>query len=113
MKPEAGFVGADGAGQGTVTALSIPTRVQFELDVEGLSSDSWHGFQVHETGDCDVNCGFECAGGHFTAADTPHGYFANGGPRAGNVPNQYVGFGRQTEGAGLQPVHVPRGRTTI
>jgi len=50
-----------------------------------------HGFHIHETGARDSVDGFKSAGGHFEPAEHQHGYMAERGPHAGDMPNQFVG----------------------
>lgn len=84
------FFGRDGVPAGTGTASALPVGVLFEIEVRGLTGNSWVAVHVHETGSCDPAGGHESAGGHFNPADTPHGYRSAGGPHAGDLPNQYV-----------------------
>lgn len=84
------FVGPDGVPAGTGTASALPAGVLFEIEVRGLTGGGWVAVHVHETGQCDPAGGHESAGGHFNPADTPHGYRSDGGPHAGDLPNQYV-----------------------
>lgn len=48
------------------------------------------GFHIHEVGACDPADGFESAGGHFNPTDAEHGWDAEGGPHAGDLPNLHV-----------------------
>ncbi len=84
------FVGSDGVPAGTGTVSALPTGVLFEIEVRGLTGGGWVAVHVHETGSCDPAGGHESAGGHFNPADVPHGYRSDGGPHAGDLPNQYV-----------------------
>lgn len=74
LERRATFIDTEGAEIGAVRMISTPNGVLFALDLQGLPPDSWHGFHVHETGECDPQTGFESAGGHYNIADTPHGY---------------------------------------
>lgn len=91
LERRATFIDTEGAEIGAVRMISTPNGVLFALDLQGLPPDSWHGFHVHETGECDPQTGFKSAGGHYNIADTPHGYHSVGGPHAGDMPNQYAG----------------------
>lgn len=87
----ASFVDMEGADNGTATLTGTPNGVLIEIEVSGLPAGEWLAFHVHETGSCDHETDHESAGGHFNPADAPHGYLAEGGPHAGDMPNQYVG----------------------
>lgn len=87
----ASFVDMDGGEAGTASLTGTPNGVLIELEVSGLPAGERLGFHVHETGSCDHETDHESAGGHFNPADAPHGYMAEGGPHAGDMPNQYVG----------------------
>jgi superoxide dismutase, Cu-Zn family len=49
-----------------------------------------HGIHIHETGQCDPTTAFESAGGHY-AGGKEHGFMAENGPHAGDLPNVHVG----------------------
>ena len=85
------FVGADGKDVGTATLTGTKTGVLIEIEVSGLPAGQWVAFHVHETGTCDHTTGHESAGGHFNPTGAQHGYEAENGPHAGDMPNQYVG----------------------
>ncbi|EAQ03281.1 Putative Copper/Zinc superoxide dismutase [Pseudooceanicola batsensis HTCC2597] len=87
---ETTFINADGAEIGTATLTGTPAGLLIELDLRDLPPETWHGFHIHETGECDAEGGFDSAGGHFTISDTEHGFFREGGFHAGDMPNQYV-----------------------
>jgi Cu-Zn family superoxide dismutase len=87
----ASFVDMEGAENGTATLTGTPNGVLIEIEVSGLPEGEWLAFHVHETGECDAATHHDSAGGHFNPGDAPHGYLAEGGPHAGDMPNQYVG----------------------
>ena len=87
----AGFVDMEGAENGTATLTGTPNGVMIEIEVSGLPAGEWLGFHVHETGSCDRESDHESAGGHLNPTDAAHGYLAESGPHAGDMPNQYVG----------------------
>jgi superoxide dismutase, Cu-Zn family len=64
--------------------------VVIDIDVSNVAAGE-HGFHIHETGTCDATEGFKSAGGHFEPAQHQHGYMAEHGPHAGDMPNQFVG----------------------
>jgi Cu-Zn family superoxide dismutase len=86
-----GFVDTAGKDNGTADLTATPGGVLIELEVSGLPANQWVAFHVHETGSCDHASGHESAGGHFNPTDRKHGYLSEGGPHAGDMPNQYVG----------------------
>ncbi len=85
------FVDRGGAAAGTATLRAAQEGVIIEAEVEGLPAGQWVAFHIHENGECDAAGGFQSAGGHFNPTDREHGYFVEGGPHAGDMPNQYVG----------------------
>ncbi|WP_186398263.1 superoxide dismutase family protein [Stappia sp. P2PMeth1] len=87
------FVNQAGEENGKATLTETPGGVLIELEVTGLPAEQWVAFHVHETGTCDAQTGHESAGGHFNPTDASHGYLAEGGPHAGDMPNQWVDAG--------------------
>ncbi|WAJ30107.1 superoxide dismutase family protein [Antarcticirhabdus aurantiaca] len=74
----------DGTDHGTVTVTSTPHGLLFAADLTGLPEGE-HGFHVHAVGQCEGD--FESAGGHYNPTDKDHGYLAENGPHAGDLPN--------------------------
>jgi len=89
-KQEVEFINAEGDEIGAATLLGTPAGLLIELDLSALPPDTWNGFHIHETGECDAQEGFKSAGGHFSISGTEHGFFLQDGPHAGDMPNQYV-----------------------
>src|SRR5688572_14335702 len=87
----ASFVDAVGKSNGKATLSGFADGVLVEIEVTGLPPSQWVAFHVHETGTCDPATGHDSAGGHFNPTAAEHGYKAEGGPHAGDMPNQYVG----------------------
>ncbi|MEO3997147.1 superoxide dismutase family protein [Mesorhizobium sp. CAU 1732] len=85
------FIDAAGAEVGSAELTGTPTGVLIALEVSGLPAGQWVAFHVHETGNCDHETGHESAGGHFNPGGKEHGFMAENGPHAGDMPNQYVG----------------------
>lgn len=85
------FIDMDGEQSGAATLTSTAQGVLIDLEVSGLPAGEWVAFHVHETGNCDHITDHESAGGHFNPSDVDHGYLAENGPHAGDMPNQYVG----------------------
>jgi Cu-Zn family superoxide dismutase len=85
------FIDMGGEQSGTATLTSTAQGVLIDLEASGLPAGEWVAFHVHETGNCDHTTDHESAGGHFNPSDVDHGYLAENGPHAGDMPNQYVG----------------------
>lgn len=85
------IIGLDGAQIGTANIIDVPAGgVLIDLQVEGLPAERWLAFHIHEGAECDPAAAFETAGGHFNPEGAEHGYFVEGGPHAGDMPNQFV-----------------------
>lgn len=87
---EVSFTSAEGNEIGTATLTGTAYGVLIKLDLRDLPPDTWHGFHIHETGECDPADGFKSAGGHFSVSATNHGFLAEEAPHSGDMPNQYV-----------------------
>jgi Cu-Zn family superoxide dismutase len=85
----AAFIGTDGQQLGTATLSQTPSGVLISTDVRGLP-EGVHAFHIHETGVCDPATDFTSAGGHYAPRGNAHGFIAEGGPHAGDMPNQTV-----------------------
>lgn len=83
------FVNAEGQEIGSAALTQTASGVLIDIDVSGIPTGE-HGFHIHETGACDGAGGFKSAGGHFEPAEHQHGYMAEQGPHAGDMPNQFV-----------------------
>src|SRR3546814_4434389 len=81
------MVDAEGNEVGTVELSQLQNGTLVVAKLTGLPEGS-HGFHVHETGTCEPP--FESAGGHFNPVSAKHGFGAQGGPHAGDMPNIYV-----------------------
>lgn len=75
---------ADGSSAGTVTVTPTPHGLLFAADLSNLG-DGERSFHIHETGLCEDD--FSSAGGHYNPTDKEHGYMAENGPHAGDMPN--------------------------
>jgi Cu-Zn family superoxide dismutase len=82
----------DGKPAGTVTFLAINRGVLVEFDLTGLPPGS-HGVHLHVSGNCDPKTGFTSAGPILGLGPVTrkHGFLAEGGPLAGDLPNQFAG----------------------
>src|SRR3546814_6537097 len=83
----AAMVDAEGNEVGTVELSQLQNGTLLTAKLQGLPEGT-HGFHVHETGTCEPP--FESAGGHFNPVSAKHGFGAQGGPHAGDMPNIYV-----------------------
>ena len=86
---EATIIDASGNNVGRANLRMTPSgKFLITASVSGLSQ-GWHGFHIHETGECDPATGFKSAGGHL-ADGKKHGVLVEGGPHPGDLPNQMV-----------------------
>ncbi|MGQ7792388.1 superoxide dismutase family protein [Faunimonas sp. B44] len=76
--------GADGADHGEVTLTQTPSGVLLRATLTGLPPGP-HGFHFHAVGACEPP--FESAGGHYNPDEKKHGFMAEEGPHAGDMPN--------------------------
>ena len=85
------LIGSDGKSVGQANFQQTSHGVLIEIDVHGLSPGA-HAIMIHTTGSCDPKKQFSSAGPDLSFDPTkPHGYFVKGGPRAGDLPNQFAG----------------------
>jgi Cu-Zn family superoxide dismutase len=83
------FFDLQGQKIGSATLTQTASGVLIEIDASNLP-DGEHGFHIHETGVCDAAGGFKSSGGHFEPAQHQHGYEAEQGSHAGDMPNQFA-----------------------
>jgi len=83
------FINTDGEQIGTANLTESPNGVLISTDIRDLP-EGVHAFHLHETGECDPATGFKSAGGHYAPAGNEHGFLEEGGPHAGDMPNQAV-----------------------
>jgi Cu-Zn family superoxide dismutase len=83
------FMNPEGKSIGSATLTETPSGVLISVELTGLPPGV-HGFHFHELGRCDPATGFESAGGHYNPGAARHGYMVDGGPHAGDMPNQTV-----------------------
>lgn len=75
---------------GRVDLRATTHGVLIEIDAKGLTPGP-HAILLHSTAACDPATQFASAGPVFSFdPERPHGYFAKGGPRAGDLPNQFA-----------------------
>jgi len=84
--------GLDGKAIGTVRFSTVNRGVLVEFDLIGLPPGP-HGIHLHVAGNCDAKTGFTSAGPVLGLGPVirKHGFLAEGGPLAGDLPNQYAG----------------------
>ncbi len=82
----------DGKPAGTVSFAAVNRGVLVEFDLSGLPPGP-HGIHLHVSGNCDPKTGFTSAGPILGLGPVvrKHGLLAEGGPLAGDLPNQFAG----------------------
>lgn len=78
----------DGRDAGTVMMRETANGVHFMVEVQNLPSGV-HAFHVHQKGECQPP-DFKSAGDHYAPAGKEHGFHAEGGPHAGDLPNIHI-----------------------
>ena len=90
-KAIARLAGLDGKPRGTATFEALNRGVLITFDLYGLPPGA-HGIHLHMSGNCNAKTGFTAAGPILTLVPGKrHGYLAEGGPLAGDLPNQFAG----------------------
>jgi Cu-Zn family superoxide dismutase len=85
------LIGLDGKPVGQANFQQTSHGVLIEIEVHGLQPGA-HAIMIHTTGACDPKKLFTSAGPDLSFdATKPHGYLVKGGPRAGDLPNQFAG----------------------
>jgi Cu-Zn family superoxide dismutase len=85
------LVNRDGKPAGTVDFATVNRGVLVTFDLQGLPPGP-HAIHLHTSGHCDAKTGFTSAGPILTLVPgKQHGYLAEGGPIAGDLPNQFAG----------------------
>ena len=81
----------DGKPVGSVDFAAVNRGVLITFDLHDLAPGA-HGIHLHTSGNCDPKVGFTSAGPILTLIPgKQHGYLAEGGPEAGDLPNQFAG----------------------
>ena len=81
----------DGKPVGAVDFATVNRGVLITFDLHDLPPGA-HGIHLHTSGNCDAKSGFTAAGPILTLIPgKQHGYLAEGGPEAGDLPNQFAG----------------------
>jgi len=82
--------GLDGKPLGTADFRAVNRGVLIEFDLHGLPPGP-HAQHLHTSGNCDPRTGFTSAGPILTLIPgKQHGYLADGGPEAGDLPTQFA-----------------------
>lgn len=83
------FIDATGRQVGSASLVETPHGVLIVTNLAGFQPGTY-AYHIHETGQC-APPGFETAGGHFNPTGRRHGFLAEEGPHAGDLPNITVG----------------------
>ena len=76
---------------GTVVFDAVNRGVLVTFDLHDLPPGP-HGIHLHTSASCDPKTGFTSAGPILTTVPgKQHGFLAEGGPQAGDLPNQFAG----------------------
>jgi Cu-Zn family superoxide dismutase len=85
------LVNRDGKPAGTVDFAAVNRGVLITFDLQDLPPGP-HAIHLHTSGNCDAKTGFTSAGPILTLVPgKQHGFLAEGGPMAGDLPNQFAG----------------------
>ncbi len=83
--------GLDGKALGTAEFSAINRGILIVFDLHDLPPGP-HAIHLHTSGNCDAKSGFTAAGPILTLIPgKQHGYLAEGGPEAGDLPSQFAG----------------------
>ena len=82
----------DGKPVGSAEFRAVNRGVLIEFDLAGLPPGP-HAMHLHVSGNCDRKTGFTSAGPILSLGPVirKHGFLAEGGPLAGDLPNQFAG----------------------
>src|ERR1700759_255974 len=84
------LTGLDGTPAGTATFMATSHGVLIQFDLKGLTPGA-HAIHIHTSGACDPKVAFNSAGPHFSPEPNKmHGYLAEHGAHAGDLPNQFA-----------------------
>ena len=76
---------------GTAEFAAVNRGVLITFDLHDLPPGA-HAIHLHTSGNCDAKSGFTAAGRILTLIPgKQHGFLAEGGPEAGDLPNQFAG----------------------
>lgn len=81
----------EGKPVGSIDFAAVNRGVLITFDLHDLPPGP-HAIHLHTSGNCDAKSGFTAAGPILTLIPgKQHGYLAEGGPEAGDLPNQFAG----------------------
>ena len=81
----------EGKPVGMVDLAAVNRGVLITFDLHDLTPGA-HAIHLHTSGNCDAKTGFTAAGPILSLLPgKQHGYLAEGGPEAGDLPNQFAG----------------------
>jgi Cu-Zn family superoxide dismutase len=81
----------DGKPVGTADFATVNRGVLITFDLHDLAPGA-HAIHLHTSGNCDAKSAFTAAGPILTLIPgKQHGFLAEGGPEAGDLPNQFAG----------------------
>jgi Cu-Zn family superoxide dismutase len=84
------LIGLDGKPAGRASFQQTSHGVLIEIELHGLQPGA-HAVMIHTTAACDPKQLFTSAGPDFSFEPTKlHGFFVKGGPRPGDLPNQFA-----------------------
>lgn len=85
------LIGLDGQTVGKAAFQQVARGILIEVTASGLTPGA-HAIMIHATGSCDPKKQFYSAGPDLDFdPPRPHGYLVTGGPRPGDLPNQFAG----------------------
>ena len=85
------LVSREGKAVGTVDFATVTRGVLITFDLHDLAPGP-HAIHLHTSGNCDTKSAFTAAGPILTLIPgKQHGFLAEGGPEAGDLPNQFAG----------------------
>jgi superoxide dismutase, Cu-Zn family len=83
------LIGLDGREIGKATFQQVARGILIEVDAHDTPPGA-HAIMIHATGACDPKKQFTTAGPDLDFdPPRPHGYLVTGGPRPGDLPNQF------------------------
>lgn len=91
---------ADGKDAGIISLMEATAGVLIKYDLAGLPPGP-HALHVHEAGSCEGD--FSSAGAIYNPLGAKHGYLADEGPMAGDLPNIHAGADGKATGEFLSP----------
>jgi superoxide dismutase, Cu-Zn family len=91
LRAMAKLIGLDGAVLGKADFRQVARGILIEIDAHGLPPGA-HAVMIHTTASCDPKTRFTSAGPDLDFdPPRPHGFLVTGGPRPGDLPNQFAG----------------------